>query len=92
MSSESAPPSEREIADGMALGHEMHALVSRLFPICRSITGEGRARDTSNPRRVCAPGGFTKCRGGTKVFDWTVPQEWNIRIAYVDDEQGKPRY
>lgn len=87
ISSQPVPQSEGEIADGVALGHEMHALVARLFPICRSITGDG-VRETLKILSEYVPWQIHEVPSGTRVFDWTVPQEWNVRSAYIDDEQG----
>ena len=74
--------------DGTEVGEEMHAFIADLFPICRSITGEG-VRETirSIGRRV--PLEVSEVPSGTPVLDWTVPREWNIRDAYVADPSGK---
>jgi aminopeptidase-like protein len=69
-------------------GHEMHELAVQLFPICRSITGNG-VRETLNIIRRHIPLVTHEVPSGTKVFDWTVPNEWNIRDAYILDEQGR---
>lgn len=69
-------------------GQEMHALMAELFPICRSITGNG-VRETLRVIRGHIPLTIFEVSSGTKVFDWTVPQEWNITDAYVQDESGK---
>ncbi|MFI6921717.1 DUF4910 domain-containing protein [Nonomuraea spiralis] len=68
-------------------GPEMHDLVRRLYPLCRSITGDGLRRtldviDGSIPLKV------SEVPTGTKVLDWTIPREWNIRDAYVKDAAG----
>ena len=68
------------------VGAEMHALISRLYPICRSITGEG-VRETL--RQLPIPLEIHEVPSGTKVFDWTVPREWNIRDAWIKDSTGK---
>jgi aminopeptidase-like protein len=64
------------------IGDSMHAFMRELFPICRSITGEG-VRETlaSVGRRI--PLEVHEVPSGTKVLDWTVPDEWNIRDAYI---------
>ena len=69
-------------------GQEMHALMAELFPICRSITGDG-VRETLRVIRGRIPLTIFEVPSGTKVFDWTVPKEWNITDAYVLDESGK---
>jgi aminopeptidase-like protein len=70
------------------LGAELHQFVSELFPICRSITGDG-VRETL--RRIGEKVTLEYCEvpTGTRVFDWTIPREWNLRDAYVKDAQGR---
>jgi aminopeptidase-like protein len=70
------------------VGVEMHDLVKRLFPICRSITGNG-VRETLRILQEHVPITVHEVPTGTRVFDWTVPKEWNIRSAYVEDEYGQ---
>jgi aminopeptidase-like protein len=64
------------------VGESMHAFMRELFPICRSITGEG-VRETlaAVGRRI--PLEMHEVPTGTSVLDWTVPDEWNIRDAYI---------
>ncbi|MEV0381962.1 DUF4910 domain-containing protein [Nonomuraea sp. NPDC050643] len=69
-------------------GEEMHALVERLYPICRSITGDG-VRRTLEIIGEHLPLTVTEVPTGTEVLDWTVPKEWNIRDAYVKDPSGR---
>ena len=66
----------------------MHSLITRLYPICRSITGNG-TRDTLSILRQQIPLIVQEVPTGTKVFDWTVPKEWNIRDAWIKDSAGK---
>ena len=70
-----------------ALGLEMHSLLETLFPICRSITGNG-VRQTLKIIKEIIPITFHEVSSGTKVFDWEIPNEWNIKDAYVKDENG----
>ncbi|MEV0228357.1 DUF4910 domain-containing protein [Nonomuraea sp. NPDC050786] len=69
-------------------GDRMHALVERLYPICRSITGDG-VRRTLEIVGEHLPLTVTEVPTGTEVLDWTVPKEWNIRDAYVKDPSGR---
>lgn len=72
----------------MLEGKELYSLVERIFPICRSITGNG-VRQTLKILQEYAPDiKIHEVPSGTKVFDWTVPSEWNIEDAYVEDEEG----
>jgi len=69
-------------------GWEMHSLITELYPICRSITGEG-VRETLKILKKVIPLEITEIPSGTKVFDWTIPKEWNIRDAYIKNSHGK---
>lgn len=69
-------------------GAELYALVQRLFPICRSITGDG-VRKTLAIVGEHIPLSVQEVPTGTKVFDWVVPREWNITDAYVKDSRGR---
>jgi aminopeptidase-like protein len=66
----------------------MNRFIEELYPICRSITGEG-ARETL--RRVArhVPIDIHEVPSGTPAFDWTVPKEWNIRDAYIKNKSGE---
>jgi aminopeptidase-like protein len=68
-------------------GLNMYQLISRLFPICRSITGNG-VRETLAIIREHIPLQILEVPTGTRVFDWVVPREWNIRDAYVANSRG----
>ncbi|MFE9662712.1 DUF4910 domain-containing protein [Streptomyces sp. NPDC005955] len=68
-------------------GEQMHALVERLYPLCRSITGDG-VRATLDIVGEYLPLTVHEVPTGTQVLDWTVPQEWNIRDAYIADPAG----
>jgi aminopeptidase-like protein len=65
----------------------MMVLVEELFPICRSITGDG-VRQTLEILRRYIPLEVKEVRSGTAVLDWIVPQEWNIRNAYIASDDG----
>ena len=68
--------------------HELYALVEELYPICRSITGNG-VRETLSILGRYAPLSLHEVPSGTAVLDWTVPNEWNIRDAYIADLHGR---
>jgi len=70
------------------VGRQMYQLISELYPICRSITGEG-FRETLRIIMKHIPLQVHEIPTGTKVFDWSVPKEWNIKDAYVKNSQGE---
>jgi len=70
------------------VGQEMHRFIADLFPICRSITGDG-VRDTLCLIGKHIPVEIHEIPSGTKVFDWIVPKEWNIRDAYIKNTKGE---
>lgn len=70
------------------LGQSMFELIKSLYPICRSITGNGN-RITLRMIKDFIPLEIKEVPTGVKVFDWTVPKEWNIRDAYIKDPNGK---
>jgi aminopeptidase-like protein len=77
-----------ETLDLGAAGDRMHAFMTELFPLCRSITGEG-LRSTLRAIGKRVPIEITEVPTGTEVFDWVVPKEWNIRDAYVKNPRGE---
>jgi aminopeptidase-like protein len=70
------------------LGDAMHRLIADLYPICRSITGNG-VRETLRRVGEIVPLEVREVPTGTRVFDWTVPKEWNIADAYVKGPDGR---
>ena len=75
------------------IGREMYQLAEAIFPICRSITGDGVRKTLKMLSDFIAQDGMEfsihEIPSGTQVFDWTVPKEWTIRDAYIENEQGE---
>jgi aminopeptidase-like protein len=78
----------KDLLNGDGCGAGMYELARELYPLCRSITGNG-VRDTLGiiSRRI--PLEIHEVPTGTKVFDWVVPREWNINDAYIKDKSGR---
>jgi aminopeptidase-like protein len=86
----SSPPMavpDGSVIDDPQVGARMHALIAELYPLCRSLTGEG-IRQTLAIVRTHLPLDVHHVASGTAVFDWTVPPEWNIRDAYIANAAG----
>jgi aminopeptidase-like protein len=77
----------RQEFDTESTGAAMHGLIRELYPICRSITGDG-FRETLRSLRRFIDLDIHEVPSGTRAFDWTVPKEWNIRDAYIKDSRG----
>lgn len=81
----------REVISGLdttAAGREMIHQIQDLFPLCRSITGNG-TRETLRRIQSRLPLTLHEIPSGTPAFDWTIPKEWNIRDAYIRDPGGR---
>ena len=76
-----------ETTSGTGDCESMWALVADLYPICRSITGNG-VRETLRRIQRVVPLEIREVPSGTRVLDWTVPREWNIRDAYIAAADG----
>ena len=74
--------------DDARLGEQMHGLVAELFPICRSITGDGVRQSLRILQRTVSLR-MDEVPSGTPVFDWVVPREWNIHEAWVKGPSGE---
>ena len=91
-----SPPSISALVDGFrsgafdkdAVGNAMHALMQRMYPICRSITGEG-LRSTLEILKEELPLECHHVASGTRTYDWTINDEWNVRDAYIADKDGR---
>jgi aminopeptidase-like protein len=79
---------ETHVPSDQSLGQAMHRLVTELYPICRSITGNG-LRETLRIVSRTIPLQLHEVPSGTRVLDWTVPKEWNIRDAWVKNSRGE---
>jgi len=75
-------------AHSRAIGQELHSLIAELYPICRSLTGDGQRRTLDILRRHIDLT-VHEVPSGTAVYDWAVPREWNIRGAYIKDAAGR---
>jgi aminopeptidase-like protein len=77
-----------EDPDFSSLGEEMWRMVEGLYPICRSITGEG-LRETLRVIGEHIPLRTRELPTGKRVLDWTIPMEWNVREAFVENSRGE---
>ena len=74
--------------DPVKSGAEMYGLIQELYPLCRSISGDG-LRATLRRIGACIPLTLHEVPSGTRVFDWVVPKEWNIRDAWIKNDRGE---
>jgi aminopeptidase-like protein len=74
--------------DPPAIGQTLYDCVTELYPLCRSLTGEG-LRETLRRLQRRLPLRLHEVPTGTEVFDWTIPKEWNIGDAYVKNAWGE---
>lgn len=81
-------PGLKTSLDSNDIGQEMYRLIADLYPICRSITGNG-VRETLRIIKGYIPLAVNEVPTGTEVFDWNVPKEWNIKDAYIKNLKGE---
>ncbi len=70
-------------------GDKLYTLMKEIFPILQSITGEGSRKTLSLIKKEINELKIYNVRSGTKVFDWIVPKEWNIKEAYIKNSNGE---
>lgn len=80
--------SSESVSEPQSVGSQMMDLIKRLFPICRSITGNG-VRRTLDIISEIIPLDRYEIPTGTQAFDWEVPKEWNIREAWIKNSKGE---
>jgi aminopeptidase-like protein len=78
----------REGLDMESVGTALYECAAELYPLCRSLTGDG-LRETLRRLQRLVPLTLHEVPTGTAVFDWTVPKEWNIRDAWVKNIRGQ---
>ena len=80
------------MSDDFEAGRRMYSFAEKIFPYTRSITGEGVRQTLKDLKDYIRPAGvelkISSIPSGTNVFDWTVPKEWKIREAFIEDERG----
>ena len=76
------------LLDDAGVGEEIFALAAEIYPICRSITGDGVRTTLDHLLRHIALEVY-EVPTGTQVFDWTIPREWTVRDAYIKNAAGE---
>ena len=72
-----------------SIGEDIYSWAEDLFPICRSISGEGVRETLRYFQRIVPDLKIEETKSGTQVFDWTVPDEWNIYDAWIKNSKGE---
>ena len=66
----------------------IYSLIEKLFPICRSLTGDGVRKTLLELKNIVPEMTIYEVPTGTKVMDWIIPKEWNIKDAWIKDSAG----
>lgn len=78
-----------QASDIQAVGERIYELADRIYPICRSITGNGVRQTLEILKELVPELEVHEVKSGVKAFDWTVPKEWNIQEAYIENCAGE---
>ncbi len=73
----------------MQEGKKAYTWAKDIFPLNRSLTGEGVSKTLGYFKKICSDLQICNIKSGTKVFDWQIPSEWNVKEAYVSNLHGK---
>ena len=71
------------------IGNDIHQFAKELWPLNRSITGEGVRKTLKKISNHIPDLVIHSVKSGTKVFDWTIPEEWSVKEAYVITPGGR---
>ena len=69
--------------------NQVENIIRRLFPLCRSVTGKGTKKSLKIIKELVPELKIKSIASGKKIFDWTVPSEWNVKDAYVKNSKGE---
>jgi aminopeptidase-like protein len=72
----------------MSIGIKIYKLAEKLWPLNRSITGQGVRETLKVLKKICPDLKIKNVDSGTDVFDWKVPDEWQVKSAYIISPDG----